>query len=84
MILFLKILLIWLLLGFIALIWGWRMLHNPENDEKVEATLNEMSEDVGISKEDCLVLFYFVLLTLGIIVIPFVLIRKVLNLKRGE
>lgn len=84
MILFSKILLIWLLLGFMALIWGWKTLHNPENVERVEMTLSEMSEDVGISKDDCLVIFYFVLLTLGIIVIPFVLIRKVLNLKRGE
>lgn len=79
-----KILLIWILSGFIAFAWGWRSSHKSENVEKLEAALNEMSEDVGISKEDCLVIFYFVLLTLGIIIIPFILVRKIFNLKRDD
>jgi hypothetical protein len=84
MILFSKVFLIWFLLGLIALIWGWIMFHKPENEDKVESDLEELSSDVGISKDDCKVITYLVMIAFGFLIIPIVLVRRILKIRKDK
>jgi hypothetical protein len=82
MILFLEIVLGWFITGVIAFIWAWRVFHKPENEEKVNLNMQELSNDVGISGDDCKVITYLVIIFFGFLIIPIALIRKILKIRK--
>lgn len=84
MILFSKVILIWLILGVASFSWSWHALHKSENVERVELSIFELSSDLGFSECDCTVILYMVLFLFGFLAIPIVIVRKFLKLLKRK
>lgn len=82
MMLFLEIVLGWFITGVIAFLWAWIVFHKSENKEKVNLNIQELSNDAGISEDDCRVITYLVIIIFGFLIIPVAFIRKLLKIRK--
>lgn len=82
--LFLNILLIWLVMGLLTFVWGYVAAKNPENADKVEECLHEISRECHVSKEESKAIAYTLFIVLGFILLPFIMTRKLLRFVKKE
>lgn len=70
--------------GVITLFSGWRLLHNPANENINKEILDKLYFDLCIPAEDCRSVLYIVLLCGGFFLLPIFMLKRLTKFVKGN